>query len=56
MRDALREFKPDLNARVSFLTKRKETTPNANQIELQKKYDKGELSFVQYQKEWDKLN
>ena len=32
-----------------------ESLPNHAQAELQKKYDKGELSFEEYKKQWEKL-
>ncbi len=32
-----------------------ESLPNSAQAELQKKYEKGELSFEEYKKEWDRL-
>jgi len=56
VRNGIREANPDKTLPTFFRDSKPEKPANSEQIKLQKRYDKGEITFEIYQKEWNKLN
>ncbi|MGN6438489.1 MAG: DUF6019 family protein [Agriterribacter sp.] len=51
VRNGIREARKDLEAPVKPV---QEKAPNARQLQLKEKYDKGEITFETYKAEWEK--
>ena len=56
VKNGIREAGPDKMFPTYFGSRKPEKPANSEQIKLQKRYDKGEITFDFYQSEWNKLN
>jgi len=56
VRNGIREASPDKILATYFKDNKPEKPANSEQIKLQQRYDKGEITFEDYQAEWNKLN
>lgn len=55
VKNGIKEAHPDKILPLSFKAD-PEKPANSEQIKLQQRYDKGEITFEIYQEEWNKLN
>lgn len=56
VRNGIREARSDKELPAYVRENKPEKPANAEQIKLQQRYDKGEITFDLYQSEWNKLN
>ena len=56
VKNGIREAIPDKILPTYFRDSKPEKPANAEQIKLQQRYDKGEITFEIYHSEWNKLN
>jgi uncharacterized membrane protein len=56
VRNGIRESRSDKEFSLNVRESKPEQPTNAEQLKLQKRYDKGEITFEAYQSEWNKLS
>ena len=56
VKNGIREAIPEKTLPTFFRDSKPEKPVNLEQIKLQQRYDKGEITFEIYQQEWNKLN
>ena len=56
VKNGIREASSDKIMPTDFRDSKPEKPANSEQIKLQQRYDKGEITFEIYQSEWNKLN
>ena len=56
VRNGIKEARPDNILPTSYRDNKSEKPANSEQIKLQQRYDKGEITFEIYQAEWNRLN
>jgi hypothetical protein len=56
VRNGIREARFDKESQTYIIEGKPERPANSEQLKLQKRYDKGEITFEVYQSEWNKLS
>lgn len=56
VKNGIREARADKEVPMGIKGNKPERPTNAEQIKLQQRYDKGEITFDVYQSEWNKLS
>lgn len=55
VRNGIREARKDMKVPAVAKSGTPEVEPNENQLELQERYNRGEITFEAYKAEWEKM-